>query len=215
MVICLKQGADLHVAQLMPLLLTVCCSSKSRLVLPFWYQLTWVVHYFTVIVCCVNYRHPPTVTRPRADADGEASSGPDHSVTLADRDVPSVMPNPNTLSAPQTKGTDRPVTEGADTLPAVSEHNVKYKPSTFRPNGVVTLSSFQPRDNIIMSTSECNGDNTVTSSQPVTLSTSQSKAGGTHTASQANGTVTTTKSRAAPSSRQVFLHNSKAYHKCI
>jgi len=32
MVICLERGADLHMAQLMPLLLTVCCSSKSRLV---------------------------------------------------------------------------------------------------------------------------------------------------------------------------------------
>jgi len=30
-------------AQLMPLLLTIICSSKSRLVLPFWYQLTLVV----------------------------------------------------------------------------------------------------------------------------------------------------------------------------
>jgi len=38
----------LHIAQLMPLPLTVSCSSKSRLflpflVLPFWYLLTWVV----------------------------------------------------------------------------------------------------------------------------------------------------------------------------
>ena len=41
-------GADLHVAQQMPLPLTVSCSSKFRLVLPswflpFWYLLTWVV----------------------------------------------------------------------------------------------------------------------------------------------------------------------------
>jgi len=43
MVICLGQGADLHVAQLMPLPLTISCSSKSRLVLPFWYRLTQVV----------------------------------------------------------------------------------------------------------------------------------------------------------------------------
>jgi len=48
MVICLGQDADLHVAQLMPLLLTISCSSKSRLlftflVLPFWCWLTWVV----------------------------------------------------------------------------------------------------------------------------------------------------------------------------
>ena len=31
MVICLKQGADLHVAQLMPLPLTVSCSSKIQI----------------------------------------------------------------------------------------------------------------------------------------------------------------------------------------
>ena len=43
MVLCLGRGADLHMAQLMPLLLTVFCSSKSRLVLPFWYWLTQVV----------------------------------------------------------------------------------------------------------------------------------------------------------------------------
>jgi len=43
MVICLRRGAHLHTAQLMPLPLTNFCSSKSRLVLPFWYQLTQVV----------------------------------------------------------------------------------------------------------------------------------------------------------------------------
>jgi len=43
MVMCLGQGADLHMAQLMPLPLTISCSSKSRFDLPFWYQLTWVV----------------------------------------------------------------------------------------------------------------------------------------------------------------------------
>jgi len=45
MVICLERGAGLHMAQLMPLPLTVSCFSKIRLVLPFWYQLTWVVLY--------------------------------------------------------------------------------------------------------------------------------------------------------------------------
>ena len=35
-VISLGRGADLHMAQLMPLPLTISCSSKSRLVLPFW-----------------------------------------------------------------------------------------------------------------------------------------------------------------------------------
>jgi len=43
-VICLEQGADLHMAQLMSLPLTVSCFSKiQRLVLPFWYRLTRVV----------------------------------------------------------------------------------------------------------------------------------------------------------------------------
>jgi len=41
--ICLGRGADLHMAQLMPLPPTVSCFSKSRLVLPFWYWLTRVV----------------------------------------------------------------------------------------------------------------------------------------------------------------------------
>jgi len=35
MVLCLGQGADLHMVQLMPLPLPISCSSKSRLVLPF------------------------------------------------------------------------------------------------------------------------------------------------------------------------------------
>jgi len=39
--ICLGYGADLHMAQQMPLPRTVSCSSKS--VLPFWYWLTRVV----------------------------------------------------------------------------------------------------------------------------------------------------------------------------
>jgi len=42
-VICLERGADLHMAQLMPLPLTVFAPVKSRLVLPFWYRLTQVV----------------------------------------------------------------------------------------------------------------------------------------------------------------------------
>jgi len=42
-VMCLGQDADLHMAQLMPLPLTVSCSSISRLVLPYWCRLTWVV----------------------------------------------------------------------------------------------------------------------------------------------------------------------------
>ena len=42
-VICLERGAHLHMAQLMPLPLTVSCSSKIQIGLPFWYRLTWVV----------------------------------------------------------------------------------------------------------------------------------------------------------------------------
>jgi len=38
--LCLGQGADLHMAQLMPLPLTISCSSKSRLVLPSWFYLS-------------------------------------------------------------------------------------------------------------------------------------------------------------------------------
>jgi len=41
--LCLGQGADLHMAQLMPLPLTISCCSKSRLVLPFWCRLTQIV----------------------------------------------------------------------------------------------------------------------------------------------------------------------------
>jgi len=40
---CLKQGADLHMAQLMPLPLTVSCFSKIQIGLPFWYRRTRVV----------------------------------------------------------------------------------------------------------------------------------------------------------------------------
>jgi len=61
MVICLERGADLHMAQLMPLSLA---SVKSRLVLPFWYRLTRVVpdkgavKRVCVCVCvCVCYGH--------------------------------------------------------------------------------------------------------------------------------------------------------------
>jgi len=42
-VICLERGADLHVAQLMTLPLTVSCFSKIQIGLPFWYQLTQAV----------------------------------------------------------------------------------------------------------------------------------------------------------------------------
>ena len=50
MVICLDRGADLHMTHLMPLPLTV----KSRLVLPFWYRLTWVVPAVKRVCVCVR-----------------------------------------------------------------------------------------------------------------------------------------------------------------
>jgi len=67
-VICLEQGADLHMAQLMPLLLTVSCFSKIQIGLPFWYRLTWVVpdkgplnscFFFNMAVMqqCINMQH--------------------------------------------------------------------------------------------------------------------------------------------------------------
>jgi len=40
MVMCLGQDAGLHMAQLMPLPLTISCSSKSTLVLPSWLYLS-------------------------------------------------------------------------------------------------------------------------------------------------------------------------------
>ena len=43
MVICLEQGADLHMAQLMPLPLTVSCFTKIQIGCTFWYRLTRVV----------------------------------------------------------------------------------------------------------------------------------------------------------------------------
>jgi len=59
MVMCQEsQGADLHMAQLMPLPLTISCSSKSILILPSWCRLTQAVldrnqegHKMVVCVC--------------------------------------------------------------------------------------------------------------------------------------------------------------------
>jgi len=42
-VICLERGADLYIAQLMPLPLNISCFSKIQIGLPFWYRLTRVV----------------------------------------------------------------------------------------------------------------------------------------------------------------------------
>jgi len=42
-VVSLERGADLHMAQLMPLPLTVSCFSKIQIDFSFWYWLTWIV----------------------------------------------------------------------------------------------------------------------------------------------------------------------------
>jgi len=53
MVICVEQSADLHMAQLMPLPLTVCCFSKIPIGFTFWYQLTWVIPEIGPLNVCV------------------------------------------------------------------------------------------------------------------------------------------------------------------
>jgi len=58
MVICLGQGANLPMVQQMPLPITISCP-KSRLVLPFWYQLIRVVLDKGLLngccCCCCSY----------------------------------------------------------------------------------------------------------------------------------------------------------------
>jgi len=54
-VICLKRGADLHMAQLMPLPLTVSCVSKIQIGSPFLYRLTWVA-VKSVLLLCLLFR---------------------------------------------------------------------------------------------------------------------------------------------------------------
>jgi len=72
-VICLERDADLHMAQPMPLSLA---SVKSRLVLPFWYRLTWVVADknggvgMNACICCLRFSF--FHTKPR-DCLGETS----------------------------------------------------------------------------------------------------------------------------------------------
>jgi len=49
---CLRRGADLHMAHLLPLPLIVSCSTKSRLVSPFWYQKHTTHTHTTVLRLC-------------------------------------------------------------------------------------------------------------------------------------------------------------------
>jgi len=61
MVICLERGADLHMAQLMPLPLTVSCFSKIQIGLPFWYRLTWVFPEKGPLNGCVYMYHKNSI----------------------------------------------------------------------------------------------------------------------------------------------------------
>ena len=72
MVICLGRDADLHMAQLMPLTLTVSCFSKIPIGFTFWYRITRVVPdkgplngcvlSRTTRVCQYQNKHSPTHT---------------------------------------------------------------------------------------------------------------------------------------------------------
>ena len=53
MVICLERGADLHMAQLIPLPLTVSCFSKIQIGFTFLYRLTRVVPVTRPLNVCV------------------------------------------------------------------------------------------------------------------------------------------------------------------
>ena len=64
MVICLERGADLHTAQLCHCHSLSLASVKSRLVLSFWYRLTWVVPEkgpLNVCVCVIPFVDDNTV----------------------------------------------------------------------------------------------------------------------------------------------------------
>jgi len=64
-VICLEQGADLHMAQLMPLPLTVFCFSKIQIGSLFWYQLTRVVPDKGPLNGCVCVCVPYSMHKPK------------------------------------------------------------------------------------------------------------------------------------------------------
>jgi len=58
MVVRLERGADLHMAQLMELPLTVSCFSKIQIGFAFWYRLTQVVPDKEPLNECVCSLHP-------------------------------------------------------------------------------------------------------------------------------------------------------------
>jgi len=80
-VICLQRGADLHMAQLMPLPLTVSCSSKIQMVLPFRYWFTRLVldkGPLNGCVCVISYTarivEAVTAELPRRATENSAGS---------------------------------------------------------------------------------------------------------------------------------------------
>ena len=133
-----------------------------------------------------------------------------------DSNVSHSSPDDNATSRPQpTNGTETLVNDeskGTDTLSMPAHGGVKFQPSTFHPNGIVTLSTFRRRDGVVSTTSECNGDSS-------TVSSYQAEADDTLTASQPNGTVTPAVSPAIATTvtRQVFHMNfkSKVSHQCL
>jgi len=60
----MQQGADLHMAQLMPLPLTVSCFSTSQIGFTFRYQLTWVVPDKGPLNVCMLIAHELTEHQP-------------------------------------------------------------------------------------------------------------------------------------------------------
>ena len=72
-----EQGADLHMAQLMPLPLTVSCFSKIQMVLPFWYWLTRVVPDKGPLNGCVCVRACVLLQQQTCRSDMQQPDGTD------------------------------------------------------------------------------------------------------------------------------------------
>jgi len=100
--ICLERGADLHMAQQMPLPLTVthCLASvKSRLVLPFWYRLTWVVPDKGPLNGCVCDNDQKCLTEQSHQYFGkEVEDRIDSDIQSWDLHIAQLMPLPLTVS---------------------------------------------------------------------------------------------------------------------
>ena len=98
MVICLEQGADLHMAQLMPLPLTVCCFSEIQIGFTFLVPAhpgrpgKRAVKWVCVCVCAVAFLYRATVSSgdvlPSVGLLCIALSLPDASVDAVVSDIP-------------------------------------------------------------------------------------------------------------------------------